>query len=45
MAGDRRYVRFSSDPQSLAEVRLVAAHWQEDHWTLQAHTPAGELNH
>jgi UDP-N-acetylmuramoyl-tripeptide--D-alanyl-D-alanine ligase len=44
MAGDRRCVRFSSDPQSHAEVRLVAAHWQQDHWTLQAHTPAGELN-
>ncbi len=44
MAGDRRCVRFSSDPQSHAEVRLVTAQWQQDHWTLRAHTPAGELN-
>ena len=44
MAGERRCMRFSSDPQSTAEVRLVAAHWQQDHWALQAHTPAGELS-
>jgi UDP-N-acetylmuramoyl-tripeptide--D-alanyl-D-alanine ligase len=44
MAGDRRCVRFSNDPQSHAEVRLIAARWQQDHWTLHAHTPAGELN-
>ncbi len=43
MAGDRPCMRFSSNPHSSAEVRLIAAHWQQDHWTLQAHTPAGEL--
>lgn len=43
MAGDRTCLRFSSQSASTAEVCLVDAQWQQDHWTLQANTPVGVL--
>jgi UDP-N-acetylmuramoyl-tripeptide--D-alanyl-D-alanine ligase len=43
LAGDRTCLRFSSLHDSNAEVCLVDAQWQKDHWRIQANTPAGVL--
>lgn len=43
MAGQRRTLCFSMAADSAAPVRLLQAQWQQDHWAVQAHTPAGEL--
>lgn len=43
-AGDRPCMRFSSQSTSTAEVCLVMADWQQDHWHVQANTPAGVLH-
>jgi len=44
LAGQRACMRFSLRVDSTAEVRLIAATWHNDHWVVQAHTPAGVLN-
>jgi UDP-N-acetylmuramoyl-tripeptide--D-alanyl-D-alanine ligase len=44
LAGQRRCMRFSLQATSQAEVRLIQATWQKDHWAVQAHTPAGVLD-
>jgi len=44
LAGQRACMRFSLRVDSTAEVRLIAATWHDDHWVVQAHTPAGVLN-
>jgi UDP-N-acetylmuramoyl-tripeptide--D-alanyl-D-alanine ligase len=43
LAGQRACLRFSLQPDSTAEVRLIQATWQHSHWVVQAHTPAGVL--
>lgn len=44
LVGQRTCIRFSMQAKnSDAEVRLQNAHWEKDHWIIQAHTPAGEL--
>ena len=43
MAGARRCMRFASQAQTHAEVYLLQAQWQQDHWVMQAHTPVGLL--
>ena len=44
LAGQRACMRFSLHTESQAEVRLMKAIWHNDHWLVQAHTPAGVLN-
>jgi len=44
LAGQRECMRFSLHTDSSAEVRLIQATWHNDHWVVQAHTPAGVLN-
>jgi len=44
LAGQRTCMRFSLHTDSSAEVRLIQATWHNDHWVVQAHTPAGVLN-
>ena len=44
LAGQRACMRFSLQTTSQAEVHLQQATWQNDHWAVQAHTPAGVLN-
>ena len=43
MAGARATLCFSIAPNSAAPVRLQSAAWQQDHWAVVAHTPAGDL--
>ncbi len=43
MAGVRATLCFSLAPNSTAPVRLQSASWQQDHWAVVAHTPAGDL--
>jgi UDP-N-acetylmuramoyl-tripeptide--D-alanyl-D-alanine ligase len=43
MAGARATLCFSIAPHSAAPVRLQRAVWQQDHWAVVAHTPAGDL--
>ncbi|BDU57450.1 UDP-N-acetylmuramoyl-tripeptide--D-alanyl-D-alanine ligase [Limnohabitans sp. MORI2] len=44
MAGARATLCFSLAPHSSAPVRLQSAAWQQDHWAVVAHTPAGDLH-
>ncbi len=44
MAGARATLCFSLASHSSAPVRLQSAAWQQDHWAVVAHTPAGDLH-
>ena len=44
LTGQRECMRFSLHTESPAEVRLIEAAWHNDHWVVQAHTPAGVLH-
>jgi UDP-N-acetylmuramoyl-tripeptide--D-alanyl-D-alanine ligase len=45
LAGSRACMRFSmsTDSADVAEVQLIKADWLNDHWTVEANTPAGLL--
>jgi len=45
LAGDRACMRFSMTPHSAdqSEVHLLKADWLNDHWNVEAQTPAGVL--
>lgn len=47
LAGDRHCLQFSNEViaagQTMADVQLLQADWQQGHWSVRAQTPSGEL--